>query len=198
MSASLAHYPTFAETVVRQPSALKNLGLMVVGSLLLFVSAKIHIPFYPVPLTMQTFVVLVLGMAYGWKLGAATIALYLFEGAMGLPVFSGTPEKGIGMAYMVGPTGGYLLGFLFAAGLTGFLAERGWDRHVVSTFAAMVLGNLLIYAIGLLWLGSVIGWDKPVLAFGLIPFLLGDLVKIVLAMIVMPAAWKAVSSARQG
>ncbi|MGB5708876.1 MAG: biotin transporter BioY [Arenicellales bacterium] len=169
---------------------LRNVLLVVAGSVLLFVSAKIKVPFYPVPLSMQTFVVLMLGMVYGWKLGAATILLYLAEGAFGLPVFSGTPERGIGIAYMVGPTGGYLLGFLFAAIVVGWMAERGWGRNVITTFGAMITGNLLIYALGLLWLGSVVGWDKPVLAYGLTPFLLGDLLKIIVAMLLLPMAWK--------
>ena len=149
-------------------------------------------PFYPVPQTMQTLVVLMLGMAYGWRLGAATVLLYLAEGAAGLPVFAGTPEKGIGLAYMAGPTGGYLLGFVLAAGLTGWLAERGWDRNAATTALAMLLGNLAIYAPGLFWLGSLLGWDKPILAWGLSPFVLGELAKLALASLAMPLAWRLV------
>jgi len=169
---------------------LRGLLLAVGGSLLLWASAKVHVPFYPVPMTMQTLVVLAIGMAYGWRLGAATVILYLAEGAMGLPVFSGTPEKGIGVAYMLGGTGGYLLGFILAAATTGWLAERGWDRNVITTALAMLVGNALIYAPGLLWLGTLFGWDKPVLAWGMTPFLLGDLVKLVLAAALMPIVWK--------
>jgi biotin transport system substrate-specific component len=107
--------------------------------------------------------------------------LYLAEGAAGLPVFQGTPQQGIGLAYMLGPTGGYLIGFAVAAFIVGSLAERGFDRNVFQLFAAMVLADAVVFVLGLLWLGSVIGWDKPVLQFGLYPFLLGDVVKIALA-----------------
>lgn len=171
---------------------LRNTILAVAGTLLLTLSAKVSIPFFPVPMTMQTLVVLALGMAYGWKLGAATMLLYLAEGAVGLPVFSGTPDKGIGLVYMMGGTGGYLVGFILAASLTGYLAEHGWDRNIVTTALAMLLGNLLIYIPGLLWLGSLYGWDKPILAWGLTPFLFGDLVKVVLAAVAMPLCWRVV------
>ena len=111
-------------------------------------------------------------------------------GAAGLPVFAGTPAKGIGIAYMMGPTGGYLLGFLLAAGVVGLLAARGWDRGFHTTFLAMLIGNVVIYVPGLIWLANVVGWDQPVLEWGLYPFVAGDLVKIVLAMLVLPLAWK--------
>ncbi len=168
--------------------------LALIGSALLTVSAKIQVPFYPVPMTMQTFVVLTLGMAFGWRLGAATVLLYLAEGAMGLPVFSGTPEKGIGLAYMMGSTGGYLVGFVLASALCGWLAERGWDRSFVTTALAMAWGNLVIYALGLAWLGSLLGWDKPIMAWGLTPFLAGDLAKLVLAAIALPLVWRLVGN----
>lgn len=164
--------------------------MVLVGSLALWVSAKIQIPFYPVPMTMQTTVVFMIGMAYGWRLGGLTIMLYLFEGAMGLPVFSGTPEKGLGLVYMMGTTGGYLLGFFFAAVLLGWLAEKGWDRNYISTAVAMILGNAVIYSFGLLWLGSVVGWDKPLLEWGMLPFLMGDAVKLALASLLLPTVWK--------
>lgn len=167
--------------------------LAVAGSLLLYASAKVQVPFYPVPITMQTFAVLVIGMAYGWRLGGATVAFYLAQGAVGLPVFAGTPEKGLGLAYMAGPTGGYLLGFLLAAVAVGWLAGRGWDRSVVKTLAAMTLGTAIIFVPGVLYLGALIGWDKPVLDFGLYPFLWGAVFKIGLAAAVLPLAWKAVS-----
>ena len=173
-------------------SMLRGVVLAFIGSVLLTISAKVHVPFYPVPMTMQTLVVLMLGMTLGSRLGVAAVMLYMAEGAMGLPVFSGTPEKGLGVAYMMGPTGGYLLGFVVAAWATGFLAERGWDRGVVSTASAMVIGNGIIYALGLLWLGSLLGWDKPIIEWGMMPFLLGDATKILLAVIIMPAIWKAV------
>lgn len=187
-------YPTLAAVLWRAQDRLHPLRqflLAVAGAALLTLSAKVQIPFYPVPLTMQTFVVLAIGMAFGWKLGALTVLLYLAQGAAGLPVFAGTPAKGVGLAYMLGPTGGYLLGFVIAAAACGFLAERGWDRRASTTFAAMLVGNLLIYACGLLWLGAVVGWDQPLLAWGLLPFLPGDALKIALAVIALPGAWKA-------
>lgn len=181
-------WPTASQS--KKSSLIRAVVLAFAGSVLLTVSAKVQVPFYPVPMTMQTMVVLVLGMALGSRLGSAAVLLYLAEGAMGLPVFSGTPEKGLGVAYMMGPTGGYLLGFVVAAWATGFLAERGWGKGFVSTTLAMVIGNAIIYALGLLWLGSLLGWDKPILAWGMIPFLLGDGTKILLAVIIMPMAWK--------
>ncbi len=175
-----------------QNTLIRNVALAVAGSIALWISAKVQIPFYPVPMTLQTLVVLVVGMAYGWKLGGATVALYLAQGAMGLPVFAGTPEKGIGLAYMFGPTGGFLLGFLLAAVAVGYLAERGWDRNILSTAGAMLIGTTLIYIPGLLWLGSVIGFDQPVLEYGIKPFLLGDVFKLVLAALFMPMIWNVV------
>jgi biotin transport system substrate-specific component len=151
------------------------------GSLILWASAKISVPFWPVPMTLQTGAVALLAAAYGWRLGLGTVLLYLAEGAVGLPVFEGTPAKGIGLAYMAGPTGGYLIGFAFAAAIVGWLAERGFDRHPLKLFGAMLIGDAWVFALGLLWLGSVIGWDKPVLSYGLYPFILGDLAKLALA-----------------
>ncbi len=186
-------YPTLAGTLWPAGKAnpmLRGMVLAVAGTALLTLSAKIQVPFYPVPMTLQTLVVLVLGMAYGWRLGAATLLLYLAEGAAGLPVFAGTPEKGIGLAYMMGSTGGYLFGMVLAAAVCGWLAERGWDRSWVRTAAAMAIGNAIIYVPGLLWLGALLGWDKPLLAWGLTPFLLGDLTKLALAAAAVPLAWR--------
>lgn len=194
MTSQILRFPTLSDTLWRDSSAVRNLALVVLGVVLLTISAKTQIPFYPVPLTMQTFVVLAMGMIYGWKLGAFTIAAYLFAGSFGLPIFSGTPEKGLGLAYMSGPTGGYLIGFVLAAGLTGWLAERGWDRRISSTFLAMLFGNIVIYIPGLIWLANVVGWDKPVLDWGLTPFLFGDLAKILLAIVVIPGAWKVINN----
>jgi biotin transport system substrate-specific component len=132
-------------------------------------------------MTLKTGAVALIAGAYGSRLGAATVALYLLEGAIGLPVFEGTPAKGVGLAYMVGTTGGYLLGFVMAAGLVGWFAERGFDRNPLQLFGVMVLGDAIVFALGLLWLGTVIGWDKPVLSYGLYPFIVGDLVKLALA-----------------
>lgn len=172
---------------------LRNILLVVIGTALLWASAKIKVPFYPVPMTMQPFVVFAIGLALGWRPAAATVVLYLIEGAAGLPVFAGTPEKGIGLAYMAGPTGGYLLGFLLAAGAIGWLADRGWDRSIGKAFAACLIGVALIHIPGLLWLGTLIGWDKPVLALGFTPFILGDLVKALLAALAIPSAWRLVA-----
>ena len=173
-----------------QLSILRQITLAVVGSLLIAIASKIQVPFYPVPMTLQTLMVLTIGMAYGWRLAIATLVLYLLEGAVGLPVFAGTPEKGIGLSYMLGGTGGYLIGFVIAAGCCGLLAERGWDRSPLTTAATMLIGNGLIYVPGLLWLGIFYGWDKPILEWGLIPFLFGDMFKIVLASCLMPIIWR--------
>ena len=169
---------------------LRGVALALLGTAAMTVAAKIQVPFYPVPMTMQTMVVLVLGMAYGWRLAGATMLLYLLEGALGLPVFVGTPAKGIGIAYIMGSTGGYLLGFVFAAIVCGWLAERGWDRSVWRTVLALLIGNALIYVPGLLWLGALFGWDKPILSWGLYPFVLGDLTKLAMAAALMPLAWQ--------
>ncbi len=198
MTMQSIHYPTLGSLLWVGSDSTRNTVLIALGTILLAVSAKIQIPFYPVPMTMQTFVVLAFSMACGWKLGGLTVISYLTLGAVGLPVFAGTPEKGIGLAYMLGPTGGYLLGFVLAAVCVGYLAERGWDRKWHTTLAAMLAGNIVIYVPGLIWLGSLVGWDKPVLAWGLTPFLLGDLAKIVLAMIALPVAWKAVNRKKSG
>jgi biotin transport system substrate-specific component len=162
-------------------------GFAVLGSLILWASAKISVPFWPVPMTLQTGAVAMLAAAYGWRLGLATVLLYLAQGALGLPVFQGTPQQGIGLAYMVGPTGGYLAGFVVETVVIGWLAERGLDRNAVSLFGAMVLGDVLVFALGLTWLGTVIGWDKPLLSLGLYPFVLGDLVKLALAACIVAA-----------
>src|SRR5262249_11270176 len=132
--------PTLAAALWPQADRplLRNCVLALIGTLLLTASAKIQVPFWPVPMTMQTFVVLCLGAVLGPRLGATTVLLYLAEGAVGLPVFAGTPEKGLGLAYMAGPTGGYLVGFVAGAAVTGWLAERGWDRSIVRLFAAML------------------------------------------------------------
>jgi biotin transport system substrate-specific component len=184
--------PTLAAVLwpqARMSPALRNAALALGGTVLLWLSSKIQMPLYPVPVTMQTLVVLVLGVAYGWRLGVATMALYLVEGAIGLPVFAGGWSEGGGYHLLFGPTGGYLFGFVVAAGLCGRLAERGWDRSLWTAGAAMVIGNLIIYAMGLAWLGVQIGAADAV-KYGLLPFLLGDALKIVLGACGLPAAWQ--------
>lgn len=185
--------PTLAGVFWKEESAnrwIRRIALALLGTGLLTLSAKVQVPFWPVPMTMQTMVVLMIGMAFGWRLGAATVLLYLAEGAAGLPVFAGTPEKGLGLAYMVGPTGGYLVGFVLAAAVTGWLAERGLDRNVLTTAAVMLIGTIAIYLPGAAWLTALIGFEKA-LQFGVTPFLLADGAKLVLAACLMPLAWKA-------
>ena len=171
-------------------SAVTKAALVVFGSLLLAVSAQFKIPLYPVPVTGQTLVVLLIGMTYGPRLGGITVAAYLFEGALGLPVFAGGAA---GVAVLMGPTAGYLFGFLLAAIAMGYLAERGIGRTVVSTIAAMVLGNCVIYLCGALWLANFIGFG-PAIAAGVLPFLYGDALKLVVAAGLMPWAGRAVKS----
>lgn len=192
MSGSIAVHPTLISALwpARREAGFLRLALLALaGSALLTLSAKIQVPFWPVPMTMQTFAVLVIAMAFGPRLGLATVGLYLAEGAFGLPVFAGTPAKGIGVAYMVGPTGGYLVGFAVAAVVVGHLGERGWDRNVLSTLAAMVLGTAAIFACGLAWLAYLLDAAKAV-EFGLLPFLPGEALKIALAAALMPGCWK--------
>jgi biotin transport system substrate-specific component len=157
--------------------ALRMVVLAVAGSLLLWASAKVQVPFYPVPMTMQTAVVFLIGIAYGPRLGVATIALYLAQGALGLPVLAGTPEKGIGLPYMLGPTGGYLAGFAVAAAIAGWVAER--STHWLSIGAGVLAATAAIYLLGAGWLATMVGIDKAI-ALGVLPFLLGDLVKLML------------------
>lgn len=190
MSDITSRQDTLSQAVFGAPSSLRNAALVIGGSFLLIASAKVQVPFYPVPMTMQTFVVLFLGFALGARMGTLAVLAYLAQGAAGLPVFAGTPEKGIGLAYMMGPTGGYLLGFALAAGLTGGLAERGFDRHPLKAAIAAFAGLVVIYALGLAWLGSLVGWDKPILSFGLWPFLPAEVFKLALLALVLPLFWR--------
>ena len=178
-----AAWPTSAD------SLLRKIVLVLAGTALLTLSAKVQVPFYPVPMTMQTFVVLVIGMAFGWRLGAATVLLYLAEGAFGLPVFAGTPAKGIGLAYMAGPTGGYLVGFAVSAAIVGYLGERGWDRNLPTTLAAMLIGTAMIFVFGYVWLAHLIGSEKA-FQFGVLPFMWAAVFKIALAAAVLPLCWR--------
>ena len=156
---------------------LKTFVLIFLGTMALTISAKLKIPFYPVPMTMQTFVVLFLGLAFGHKMGLATVGVYLLEGIMGIPVFSNSPEKGIGLVYFTGPTMGYLIGFLSAVFFAGYLNLKS---NIFIIFSKLVFSVSTIYLFGVLWLGTLIGWDKPILELGVIPFLLAELFKICL------------------
>ncbi|MEP1963261.1 biotin transporter BioY [Tateyamaria sp.] len=175
---------------------LKQAALVVAGVLLLAIAAKIKVPMWPVPITMGTFAVLTIGAAYGARLGLVTIIGYMLVGALGFDVFAGSSAEAAGLTYMMGGTGGYLVGYVLATLALGALAQRGWDRSVLWMALAMLIGTVLIYVPGLLWLGQLFGWDKPILAWGLTPFLVGDALKLALAALVLPAAWKLVGRAR--
>ena len=165
-----------AKTLQNQ-KMLKYVLLTILGSIVLTISAKIKIPFYPVPMTMQTFVVLFLGISFGYKIAIATVALYLFEGIFGLPVFSNSPEKGVGIVYFTGSTMGYLIGFIFATFFAGYINLK---TNIISIFLKLILSVSIIYILGLLWLGILIGWDKPIFQLGAKPFLLAELFKILI------------------
>jgi biotin transport system substrate-specific component len=177
--------------------AVKKIGLnkiakiiliAVLGTLLLTISAKIKIPFYPVPMTMQTFVVLFLGIAFGYKIGLVTVSLYLLEGILGLPVFANSPEKGVGLIYFTGPTMGYLIGFLVAVYFAGLFK---YDKGLINTFLKLIFSVSFIYILGLIWLGTLIGWDKPIFKLGAEPFLLAELFKMLLLLFLTPTLLKA-------
>ena len=154
---------------------LKSFIVIFIGSLALTLSAKLKIPFYPVPMTMQTFVVLFLGIAFGYKIGLTTVSVYLIEGIIGIPVFSNSPEKGVGLVYFTGPTMGYLIGFLSAVFLAGYL---NFKSNIFLIFIKLILTVSTVYIAGILWLGSLIGWEKPIFQLGVTPFLLAELFKI--------------------
>tara|TARA_B110000967_G_scaffold100630_1_gene103302 strand:+ start:564 stop:1115 length:552 start_codon:yes stop_codon:yes gene_type:complete len=168
---------------IKQSKILKNVFIALMGTILLAVSSKIKIPFYPVPMTMQTLVVIFLGIALGWKLGLATISLYLFEGIIGIPVFSGSPEKGVGIVYFTGPTMGYLIGFLFTVYFAGSL---NFSKNLFVKFFQLLFSVSFIYIFGILWLGTLIGWEKPLFQLGVQPFLLAEFFKILIVLISFP------------
>ncbi len=175
-------WPTGNSTVFR------NVILVLLGSALLTISAKIQVPFYPVPMTMQSFVVLILGATFGWRLAGATVLAYLAQGAVGLPVFA----TGGGLAYFTAPTGGFLVGFLFAAMAVGALAERGFDRQITTALTMFFVGTIIIYSFGLAYLGSLIGVQKAIMV-GLYPFIPGDALKLGLAVALVPLVWRRIS-----
>ena len=160
-----------------QTKIFKSILIIFLGSILLAISAKVKIPFYPVPMTMQTFVVLSFGVCFGYKIGLATVGLYLVDGIIGLPVFSNSPERGIGLVYFTGPTMGYLIGFLFACFFASYIKLE--DNYFI-IFIKLILSVSVIYILGVLWLGTLLGWDKPIVQLGVKPFLLAEIFKIIL------------------
>jgi biotin transport system substrate-specific component len=173
---SIIHHMELTKNI-SQTKIIKSLLAVLLGSLALTISAKIKIPFYPVPMTMQTFVVLFLGVSLGFKIGLASVGLYLLEGIIGLPVFSNSPEKGVGLIYFTGPTMGYLIGFLTAS---YFASKININDNVLLVLMKLTIATSTIYILGLLWLGTLIGWDKPIFALGAKPFLLAEIFKVVL------------------
>ncbi len=163
----------------------RHLILAIGGALLLAITARVQIPFYPVPMTMQTFAVLLLGATLGWRLAGATVLLYLAEGALGLPVFA----NGGGLTYFTGPTAGFLFGFLFAATAMGWLAEKGWDRSIITTVAAMLIGEAIIFSLGVGWLASFVGLEKAA-TLGFVPFVAAEAFKIFLVTVFLPVSWR--------
>jgi biotin transport system substrate-specific component len=162
---------------------IKLILITIAGSILITISAKIKIPFYPVPMTMQTFVILLIGITLGYKIGLATVTLYLLEGIVGLPVFANSPEKGIGLIYFIGPTMGYLIGFIISVYFAGLFK---YDKGIINTFLKLVFSVSFIYIFGLIWLGILIGWDKPIFKLGAQPFLLAELFKVLLLVFLTP------------
>ena len=191
---SMSAYLFLVEVDSKIQRAFRYALLALAGSVLITICTQISLPLFPVPMTLQTFAVFLIGLTYGWRLGGITVSLYLLEGAIGLPVFSG--GKG-GMIVFMGPTAGYLVGLLLAATACGWFAERGFDRSYFRLFLSLIVGNILIYTPGLFWLGTLIGWDKPVLEYGLYPFIGGDLLKIAMAVLLLPTVWKIVNRLKQ-
>lgn len=185
-----AAHATLAATLwpAQGRGVVRHLVLALLGSLFVALCAQIQLPFKPIPITLQTFAVLLVGIAFGSRLGTATLVLYVVAGAAGVPVFAGLES---GLAVVAGPKGGYMAGFMFAAATTGYLAERGWDRDRLSAGAVMMLGTVVIYLPALLWLSRHFDWNKAV-EIGLAPFLLGDAMKVLLAMVLVPFIWRVV------
>ena len=172
---------------LKESELVKNLAICLLGTILLAISSKIKIPFYPVPMTMQTFVVLLIGMSFGYKIGLATIGVYLIEGIAGLPVFSNSPERGVGLVCFTGPTMGYLIGFFSACFLASLIKT---DDNYFIIFIKLILSVSTIYILGVLWLGTLIGWDKPIIQLGVVPFLLAEIFKIALLTILAKKIFK--------
>jgi len=197
---NITHNSVLAEVIFPQTGQamrVKQIILIIAGIAALAVAAKIKIPMFPVPMTMGTFAVLSIGAAYGMRLGLATIIGYMLIGVFGFDVFAGSSAETFGMTYMMGGTGGYLVGYVLAILALGYAARQGWDRSIGKMALAMVLGNVLIYVPGLIWLAMLYGTDAPIFTWGLTPFLLGDLVKLALAALLLPAVWGLVGAARK-
>jgi len=181
----------------RSPALTSRLAaqaaLALAGSALLAISARVTVPLWPVEVSLQTLAVLLIGAAFGMRLGLATVMLYLAQGALGLPVFQGTPEKGLGLAYMAGPTGGYLVGFVVAVALVGWASDRGWGRNPLRIGAAMLAGELALLTLGAVWLAVLFG-PAQAFAYGIGPFILGDMQKLVLAALLAPGALRLLSA----
>jgi biotin transport system substrate-specific component len=177
--------------------AVKRVALVALGVAALAIAAKIKVPMWPVPITMQTFVVLTVGAAYGPALGVTTVLAYLAAGALGFDVFTNSGQGAAGLAYMLGGTGGYLIGYAMAAAALGALARSGYDRTWRTVGLGLLAGQALIFLPGVLWLGVLHGWDQPILAWGLWPFLPGEALKTALAALLLPLAWRAVGDARR-
>ena len=184
-----SHQPMIATLVPEQGAArlASYIMLALAGSIVIWVSAKTEVPFYPVPMTLQTLAILVIAATYGFRLGLVTILLYLAEGAFGLPVFSATPERGIGLLYMAGPTAGYLVGFVVATALVGWFADRGANSSSFKLFFVMLGAAALVLAIGAAYLSMIVG-AQAAWNFGVMPFLVGDLVKVAIGALLVPAA----------
>jgi biotin transport system substrate-specific component len=193
MTSLSATHPTLLNTLAPGNSLIRSAGFAIAGSLLLALSAKAQVPFWPVPMTLQSLAIMMIGMAYGSRLATATVLLYLAEGLAGLPVFAGA---GAGFAYMTGPTAGYLVGFVMAAGLIGWLAERGWDRSPIKALAAMSVGHVLLFIPGVAWLAVLFGAEKAI-AVGLVPFIAATLLKTALGAALMQASWMVVARRSQ-
>ena len=197
---NITHNSVLAEAIFPQTGQamrVKQIILIIAGIAALAVAAKIKIPMFPVPMTMGTFAVLSIGAAYGMRLGLATIIGYMLIGVFGFDVFAGSSAETFGLTYMMGGTGGYLVGYVLAILALGYAARQGWDRSIGKMALAMVLGNVLIYVPGLIWLAMLYGTDAPIFTWGLTPFLLGDLVKLALAALLLPAVWGLVGAARK-
>jgi biotin transport system substrate-specific component len=200
MSATMMN-PVLAEAIGPSEGTalrIKQVILVVAGIALLAIASqiKVMVPPSPVPVNLGTFAVLTIGAAYGPRLGLVTILGYMLIGALGFDIFASSTAELNGVSYMMGSTGGYLFGYVLATLALGLMARRGWDKSVLLMAAAMLIGNVILYVPGLVWLGQLYGWDKPILEWGLTPFVIGDAMKLALAALLLPAVWKLVGKAR--